>query len=305
MGPRLTSREQPEPSPASHAAVPSLAAAIEGHLDLRRRQAALGKPPDTDPRTVAPPSDQGNPPRFLFGEIVRLAQASGTETDERGGAFDAGPLVEKEFAVLGASPSDDREGWRIHLRADRIGTVIEVPESALEPTGWIEVVDATGGCDQVPIDPSRHRGWRDDLMLEIASPVRSRATATALAEEIATVVRGLVTSDAVEWQIDEPGAVPYPITLWVWPAGDALTAFDQLVQSVGGGWHHDEDESLFISSRWERGGGDRVFLSPAVRSAELTYRCWTTPRPRAQRERAANPGDISLTRASSDSAPSG
>jgi hypothetical protein len=281
-GRRPGDRGQPEPSTASDAVPPP--AAIQEHLDLTGRHGALATPIDFRTQADAAPSHGANPPRFVFGEIVRLARATGTESDARGRPFDARVLVGKEFAVLGASPSDDGEEWRIHLRVERSGSVMECPEGALEPTGLIEVVSEDGSCDTVPIDPSRHRGWRDDLMLEVTSAVHSRSEAAALAEEIAIVVSDLVRTDAVEWQVDEPDVVPYPITLWVWPVGDALKAFEQLVESADEGWHDDEDESIFISSRWERGGCDRVFLTPAVRSAELTYRRWSTPRRRRRRD---------------------
>lgn len=222
----------------------ALAAAIEEHLELRRRRAGL-----------TPPVPDGRPPGFLFSEVVRVAGESG------------------DCVVMGAVPASDGQGWVMHLRGE-LGTVRELVEDVLSPTGWLEVVDDAGAVERVPLDRTRHRGWRDDVMVELELP------SPEAAESVEAAVRALVGAGSVA--VDASGG-PQALTVWLFPDGDALDAFEQLIASVDAGWEHDEDESLFLTSRWKQQAAADVFLAPGVIAAEVTYRRWMSPERRGRR----------------------
>jgi hypothetical protein len=75
---------------------------------------------------------------------------------------------------------------------------------------------------------------------------------------------------------EDLGAV-FDLTLWLYPGSDAPELFERLASSSG--WRLQPDDTRFLTARWEP--GDEGFLAErAVRSAELTYRCWTSPRRR-------------------------
>jgi hypothetical protein len=158
--------------------------------------------------------------------------------------------------------------------------ICELPEAGLAATGWIEVEAADGVTEQVPLDRGRHRPWRDDVMIELAVEAGAPGGVDGVVKRASTAIRELVETDAIDWRV-----VTFPpneVILWVYPRGDALAAFEDLVGSVGSVWVDDRDESLFISSSWEPAGDGSSFLMPGIRSAEVTYRRWTSPARRSR-----------------------
>jgi hypothetical protein len=223
------------------------------------------------------------PPKFLFAEVVRVVGATGSETDDLDEPIDAAALIGQEFVVQGARPTNDQQGWVIHLWVEALDVVCDVPEEGLEQTGLIEVTDADGRVERVPLDPDKDRGWRDDVLLELVTETRSKQQAARIAKTAVAAVGERVEAEEVKWRLTGWRAEPLEITLWVFPVGDALAAFERLVGSPKRGWQHDEDEGVFISSRWERPAADDVvFLASGVRSAEVTYRRWTSPKRRSR-----------------------
>jgi hypothetical protein len=231
---------------------------------------------------AGPRKGEPGPPQFLFAEVVRVVDSTGAETDDFGTRIDTRPLIGRELVVLGASPTGDRDGWLIHLAGGELG-ICCIPELALEHTGLIEVAAESGAAEQVPLDPGRHRGWRDDVMVELELDCDSPEGIRAVAETCLAGIRALVETDALDWRPAEPSERPRSITIWVYPSGDALETFERITESVGAGWRHDRDDDVFVSSLWERTVPGATFLSPGVRSAEVTYRCWASPRRRSRR----------------------
>ncbi len=225
------------------------------------------------------------PPKFLFAEVVRIVGHTGTEKDDFDDPVDVEGLIGQEVVVQGARPTEDQRAWWIDVFVDSIDTVVwDFSEASLEGTGLIEITDEHGNAQRVPLDPARYGPWRDDIMIEIESATVAEDEAQALAEAAAAELRELVAVDEVDWRLVESKNEPFGITLWVYPTGDALEAFEQIVGATPQGWEHDDDESVFISSRWGRQSGDpTVFLSPGVRAADVTYRRWTTPKRRSLR----------------------
>jgi hypothetical protein len=220
-----------------------------------------------------------HPPKFLFAEVVRIVGATGAETDEWDDPLDVEPLMGREYVVQGAHPTDDQEDWIITLWLDDLQALCDFPEEALEATGLIELTEGDGRVLRVPLDPEQDRGWRDDVMVELETETTSEAEARAIAEAATAQLRGLVDVDELDWRLNEP----FRVTLWVVPRGDALDAFERIVDSLPVAWQHDEDESVFISSHWERSDDGDVLVEPRVRAADVTYRRWTSPRRRSLR----------------------
>ena len=230
-----------------------------------------------------PYTADARPPKFLFAEVALIVGHTGTERDDFDDPVDVERLIGQEVVVQGARPTDDQRAWLIDVFVESIDTVVwDFSEGSLESTGLIEITDEHGNAERVPLDPARHRPWRDDVMIELETEAAVKEEAEALAESVAAALRELVDVDEVDWRLSEWKDEPFRITLWVYPSGDALEAFEAIVGAPAQGWERDEDESIFVSSRWERQSGPAtVFLSPGVRAADVTYRRWTSPKRRS------------------------
>jgi hypothetical protein len=226
--------------------------------------------------------DDARPPKFLPGEVVRIVAAKGTEKDDFGDPVDAENLIGEEAIVQGARPTDDQRAWLIDVFVGSDSLVWDFSEAYLASTGLVEIMDERGNTQRVSLDPAQHRPWRDDLLIGLETETTVTEEVEALAKEAAAALRKLVDVDEIEWRLDERKDEPFGITLWAYPTGDALEAFVKIVGTPAQGWEYDEDESIFISARWERQSGTPViFLSPGVRAADVSYRRWTSPKRRS------------------------
>jgi hypothetical protein len=238
------------------------------------------------------PADS-RPPRFLFAEVVRIIGGAGGAKDDLDDPVDVGALIGHEGVVQGARPSDDHRAWLIDVLLDSNDSMVwDISEDSLEATGLIEEPSQDGASERVSLDHAKHGPWRDDVMIDVETDTRVEEEAEAVAAAAAAALRELVSADSVDWRLGEWKDRPYSITLWVYPLGDALEAFQRIVASSNRGLEHDEDESVFISASWDRNAGEgAAFLAPGVRKADVTYRRWTSPTRRSlQRQQSSQAG---------------
>ena len=247
------------------------------------------------------PEPVAGPPRFEFGEIVRVVAATGQERDGLGEPFDARDLIGQEVSVQGATPTAAQDGWIIHGWAESMGDVVDFPESALQHTGQIEVRGDDGMVRRVVHTAASGRPWRDDVLIALVTATRNAVEAEATSRRAVEVLCRIGGVDTVEWRIEELPNEPAHVTLWVYGTGDVLDVYGRILDLVNrgampdehnewypsswfdGAWEHDNDQSCFISSRWACTEGAQ-FLAPAVRAAEVSYRRWTSPRRRTRNE---------------------
>jgi hypothetical protein len=223
-----------------------------------------------------------HPPKFVHGEVARVVTATGDERDASDEPLDAQFLIDHEVIVLGAQPTAAQDGWTIHAWVESLDDDSSFPEEALVSAGEIELEDEDGSKHREPLDPTRDR-WRDDVLLTVTTDTTSSAEAKAIAERAAETLAGIERVGEVEWRLTEWSYGPVWITLWAWSDIDALEAFEEIVALTSEGWEHDEDERIFITSKWTR-IGESQFLAAGVQEAEVCYRRWTTPRRRSRTE---------------------
>lgn len=220
------------------------------------------------------------PPKFVPHEVVRVVAATGRERDENDDPFDATSEIGREAVVQGAVP--DGEGWMLRVRIEAHDEIFEFPEDALETTGKLVANEDADSTETRPHDPERDR-WRDDVLLSVITDTRDAGRAAEIAEDAAAVLAGLDRVDEVEWRLSGWEDEPYWIELWAWSDTDALKAFGDIVGLVGEGWEHDEDEEVFVSSKWTQVGG-ATFLALGISEADVSYRRWTSPERRSRSE---------------------
>jgi hypothetical protein len=220
---------------------------------------------------------EGGPPRFLYGEVVHVT-AGDVRTVAEANGLEPRRLAHEDLVVDGASPTGARDGWILHLRAPRLERSLDLPEGLLQPTGWIEVAGESGEAEQVPLEASRHRPWRDDVMLELAVEASTDEGARALAARVEQRLRELAPGVPLGLAPPEDLGPAFDLTFWLYPLEDALELFERITS--GPGWRPAPNDGVFPAARWEPVGGG--FMDErAVRSAEFTYRCWTSPARRA------------------------
>jgi hypothetical protein len=222
-------------------------------------------------------------PRFVPHEIVRIAAATGRERDFFDEPFDAGSVVGQEAVVQGAMP--DGNGWVISVWVESTDDLYYFPEDALETTDRVTEHGDDDLTATAPLDPGRDR-WRDDVLLNVVTDTINRELAEAIAEDAAETLAAIEGVDEVEWRLEEWTDEPYRITLWAWSDTDVLQTFGRIVSHVDSGWEHDEDEELFVTSKWQQ-IEDGTFLAPGIREAAISYRRWMSPVRRSRSEIAA------------------
>jgi len=212
-------------------------------------------------------------------EIVRIATATEGARDVFDEPFDAATVVGQEAVVEGAMPHGD--GWVIHAWVESLDDVYDFPEDALESTGRVSV-QGEGSTRDRQLDPDQDR-WRDDVLVEAATDTTDPALAAAIAKDAAGTLATIQGVDEVDWRLEQWTDEPHHITLWAWSYGDALQAFGRIVSLVESGWEHDDDEEVFVTSRWKQ-SDDRAFLARGIRELEVSYRRWTSPVRRSRSE---------------------
>lgn len=223
------------------------------------------------------------PPKFVYGEVVRVVKLTGRERAMSVNPLDAQSLIGCEAIVVGAEPTAAQDGWAIQTWVESVENYWEFAEEALETTGEVEVEDDEGPKHRRPLDRERDR-WRDDVLLTLTTETTNAGEANAIAERAAATLSDVPAVDEVTWRLTEWKDGPFWITVWVWSGLDALEAFRQIIDLAGGGWQHDENGNQFVTSLWMR-GGDSEFLAPGVVTADVSYRRWTSPRRRSRQAR--------------------
>jgi hypothetical protein len=100
----------------------------------------------------------------------------------------------------------------------------------------------------------------------------------------AQLLQSLDEVSAVQWRVDNViDDQRASVSMWVWSDGDALRAFAQIVALVPDGWEN-QDDDLFIGSRWTASDSTAPFLSEGVLTASVTYRRWASPVRRSRTE---------------------
>lgn len=242
----------------------------------------------------------GGPPRFELGEIVRIVAVTGDEGDGLDGLVDPHDLIGREVSVQGATPTVAQDGWIIHVWVEPMRDIVDLPESALQHVGEIEVVGDAGEVRRVVHTAASGRPWRDDVLLTLATATGNPVAARATSQRAVEVLRRIDGVDTVDWRVRELPNEPAGVTLWVYGTGDVLQVFGRILDLADrgaepdegngwypgswfdGAWEHDDEGSL-INSRWTRTEGTE-FLAPAVCRAEVSYRRWTSPRRRSRAE---------------------
>jgi hypothetical protein len=216
----------------------------------------------------------------VYGEFARVVRATGAERGVLDEPLDARPFVGQEVVVVGAEATPAQDGWMTAAVITSLDDVYYFPEEALEATGEVELEDIDGSKRRVPLDRTRDR-WRDDVLLTLTTDTTNPTDAKAIAERAAAALSAIASVAEVQWRVVQWAEERVEITLWAWSDGDALDAFADIVGVTNDGWEHDEDESLFIVSRWTRVGKSE-FLAAGVERADVCYRCWMTPRRRSR-----------------------
>ncbi len=213
---------------------------------------------------------------------------TGQEVDGCSEGFDAATLVGREGTVEGAMPAPDQAGWTVAVWLD--DDMHFLAEDALAATGKVAVL-AANGVDWVPRDATNGRPWRDDVLIVLTTDTADPDGAEAVVRRAAQTLRAIDDVDRVDWRVDaawheSDGSVDAPAeaSVWVWSNGDVLEVYARIINSgPDRGWDHDQSESTFITSRWNR-TDDEWFLALGIEAADVTYRRWTSPRRRSRSE---------------------
>jgi hypothetical protein len=199
-------------------------------------------------------------PRFRHGEVVRVV----TQPEGARAPLDEGTVED----VVG--PREDGTGWAV---AVRIGDELWVlPEDDLEGKG-----------PQAEPPPERTDTLQLRLVTELVDGVEAARVAERVDDEVRRVAGPAILSIEAERHWAEP--YHYELEVAVRPLGDPVEALRALVHAGGDGWLSCRDDGWRCDLWWDAGDGDRGFLVPEVRGAEVTFLPWSSPALRPEAER--------------------
>jgi hypothetical protein len=260
------------------------------------------------------------PPKFRFGEIVRITGNVGETYWLANRAYPSDMFLGQEVAVREAFPARDHKGWRIGVAvpdpAVERGPELEglaFPEDLLETTGLVEAWELGKYLGLVPLarlaDTPPFRDWlRVDLLTNVLHPGESEsdedgddsaenAAEWALVDSSLEPIRKGATASVralldpeydgawVEQLDDRPGYTS--LMDFLEPPGDIVDAYERLTASPERGWVHDENDHGRPLSIWLeplRGPSKTAaFLAPGIKKAEVECTCHSSPRSHSRR----------------------
>src|SRR4051812_33859993 len=177
--------------------------------------------------------------------------------------------------------SEDRTSWDVRLHevneADEASELEPtVPEADLESLGLVEL----DWDEFVPIETVEPWHWRDDVKIDLHAGLTDPASAERLAERVTPLLRKIGRTQEIAFEAEEEDDGSFAAVIWVYPrAGTFVEYFGDLVAAgPDSGWRRDP-ESDYAAVEWRAELADEgaSFLDPAVRSARLLCRCWTSP----------------------------
>jgi hypothetical protein len=232
-------------------------------------------------------------PKFRYGERVRVVACTGREVEEGGDPVDAAALVGGEGVVMEAVPNPERDGWLIGISTDRWTTYFA--EDSLKRTGYGWNREPSDFAEYVPLKDARLKKWKDNITVTLtldwylkgkdATKKEDRRVEAAL-KSAARSLRELVpTKKKVGGTSVVDASEPMEITLWLYPSGDALEAYERIVAQPSRAWMHGENDKGFLESLWQRPITEAVdFLIPGVDEARVTCEYYSSPGPPVRRQ---------------------
>jgi hypothetical protein len=221
-----------------------------------------------NPQRLPAKRDKLGPPRFLADEWVRVVEATASGFNEEGEPIEAAALVGAELYVGGARPTLKRDGWLIEVFVQPEGEPrLWFPESALESTGVFG--------DEDPPE------WRDEVRLDLVTSAWENEEGEEFFWRSVEVLRQFLTSqdeDIVGGHDVNVEDEPIAVNLWLYPAGDVVETYQEIISAPERAWTHGEDRRGFPLSRWESPLAEKaVFLVSGIEEAKVTCEHWSTP----------------------------